>query len=338
MRLAVIAPPWLPVPPPAYGGTESVIDRLARGVADRGHEVELFTTGDSTCPVTRRWTFPQAQRHRLGDAVAELRHALAAYDEAERFDVIHDHTVVGPVLAADRSHSHVVTTNHRPFDDDLLSVYRRISGRVPVIAISQHQASTATGVEVARVIHHGIDVERFPVGDGDGGYLLFLGRMHPDKGAHRAIEVARATGMRLRLAGKRHDAEERRFVEEFIVPQLGGGIDYLGEVDDAEKISLLRGAAALLNPIRWPEPFGLVMIEALACGTPVFTFAEGAAPEIVEDGITGCIARDEDDLIEAVRSLDRFDRGLCRKSAETRFSTQRMVDEHIELYEALRAR
>jgi glycosyltransferase involved in cell wall biosynthesis len=188
---------------------------------------------------------------------------------------------------------------------------------------------------VARVIHHGIDANDFPIGNGEGGYLLFLGRLSPDKGAGRAIEVARKADVPLLLAGKMREPWERDYFEARVAPFLSEQIQYLGEVGHDRKLELLAGARALVFPIRWNEPFGLVMIEANACGTPVLAFHEGAAPEVVDDGRTGFLCQDEADMAEHVAKLDDLDRGACRAAVEGYFSTERMIDEHIELYEEL---
>jgi glycosyltransferase involved in cell wall biosynthesis len=337
VRIGLIAPPWLPVPPPAYGGTEAVVDRLARGLRAAGHEVVLFTTGDGTCPVDRRWVFEQAQGARMGEAVAELRHLVHAYEAVAHCDVVHDHTVIGPTYAGRFPALPVVTTNHGPFVGELLDVYRAVAHRVPVIAISHAQARGAAGLPLAGVIHHGIDVERFPKGSGDGGYLLFLGRMTPDKGAEQAIRVARRAGLPLVLAAKMREAPERRYFEERVRPLLGRGVEFVGEVGGAEKVELLGAATALVNPIQWDEPFGLVMIEALACGTPVLAMRRGAAPEIVDPGLTGALGDDEEDLARAVDGVAALDRAACRSAVEARFSTTRMVAEHLELFRRILA-
>jgi len=331
VRIGLIAPPWLPVPPPAYGGTEAVVDRLARGMQAAGHDVVLFTTGDATCPVERRWVFEAAQAPRMGEAVAELRHLVHAYDALASCDLVHDHTVVGPAYAERLPALPVVTTNHGPFDRELLDVYRAVAHRVPVIAISHAQAATAPGLPLAGVIHHGIDVDRFPVGSGGGGHLLFLGRMTPDKGAEQAVAIARRAGLPLVLAAKMREPAERRYFEERVRPLLGPGVDFVGEVGGKDKCDLLAGSVALLNPIQWDEPFGLVMIEALACGTPVLATARGAAPEIVDAGVTGFLGS-EDDLVAAAGRVSELDRAACRAAVAERFSTARMVDEHLDLF------
>lgn len=335
MRIGLIAPPWLPVPPPKYGGTEAVVDRLARGLVARGHEVVLFCTGDSTCPVPRAWVYEQAQRAQLGQVVVELRHVIAAYDTLADCDIVHDHSVVGPMYADRFPDLVVVTTAHGPLTGDLGDVYRAIGPAVPIIAISHHQASTAGLVPIASVIHHGIEPDAFPVGDGSGGYYCWLGRMASYKGAREAALVARQAGVPLRLAGKMEHADEVEFFHDQVEPLLGGDVEYIGEIGPAERSEFLGGAIALLNPITWAEPFGLSMVEALACGTPVVSYPSGSAPEIVEDGVTGLLCRDVDEMVARLPEAARLDRAACRKSVEGHFSADRMVDEHLVLYDEL---
>ena len=242
MRIAIIAPPWVPVPPPAYGGTELVLDLLARGLRETGQDVVLFTTADSTCPVPREFI----HEHTLGTtagSVGELRHVLHAYETAAfGFDIVHDHTLAGPIYSARFPDLRVVTTNHGPFDEDLRDIYRAMTPRVRLIAISYAQAASANGIPIARVIHHGIDVQAMPFGRGDGDYLLFLGRMSPEKGAHRAARIARAAGVPLRIAAKMREPAERAYFEEHVRPLLGDAVEYVGEVGADDKKHLLAGA------------------------------------------------------------------------------------------------
>ncbi len=333
MRVALIAPPWVPVPPPAYGGTEAVLDTLARGLATAGHEVLLVTTGDSTCPVERSWVFERARTEELGSVVVELRHLLHAYDAVGGADIVHDHTVAGPLYAERYSPRPVVTTSHGPFTDDMKALYGAMDGRVPIVAISHHQASTAGTVPIARVIHHGLDETRYPVGRGVGGYLLFLGRMSPTKGAREAIDVARRAGMPLVIAAKMREQPERDYFAAAIAPLLGSDVTYVGEVGGAAKLELLGDAAALINPLSWDEPFGLCMIEAMACGTPVIATPRGAVPEIVDDGRTGFLCAGTHEMTAAVHRLGSIDRTACRLAVETRFSARRMVADHVQFYE-----
>jgi glycosyltransferase involved in cell wall biosynthesis len=353
MRIGVVAPPWTPVPPPLYGGIELVVDELSRGFQAAGHDVVLFTTGDSTCPVPRRSVLPEAEGMRIGAAVPELRHVIAAYDCLGDCDVIHDHTLAGPLLAAARAVGAprtpgtlapgplVVTTVHGPLNEDLVDIYGALGGRIPIICISEAQSRPAPQIPVARVIHHGIDASLFPVGDGkgdaDGPFCLFLGRMSPDKGAHRAIEAARKAGHRVLMAAKMREPSEIHYFTQRVEPLLGPDAVYLGEVPHAQKLELLGQATALLFPIRWNEPFGLVMLEAMASGTPVLAFPEGAAPEVVEHGKTGYLCEDEGDMVRALDHIDHIDRSACRAAVEGYFSTKRMVDDHLSLFESLAA-
>jgi glycosyltransferase involved in cell wall biosynthesis len=344
LRIGLLAPPWVPVPPPAYGGTESVIDRLARGLQDAGHEVRLWTTGDATCPVPRASVFDVSCRDSMGNVVFELRHAIEGYEwfDDQRCDVVHDHSLIGPLLP--HVSMPVITTNHGPFENpELATIYRHTPAAIPIIAISRSQAAMArwSGIHVSHVIHHGIDVDEIPEGDGGGDdrgpYLLFLGRMSPTKGVSDAIDTAVATDSRLLIASKVSDPEELRYFEDEIAPRCVDGIEYVGEVGGTDKYRLLGRAAALLNPIRWPEPFGLVMIEALATGTPVITTPHGAAPEIVEHGHNGLVCADGAALVDAVRTVGQIDRHHCRRDVARRFSTTLMVRRHLDAYRQLLA-
>jgi glycosyltransferase involved in cell wall biosynthesis len=336
LRVGILAPPWLPVPPPGYGGTENVLDVLARGLERAGHEVLLFSTKDASCPVPRAWSFERALGVGVGGPAFEVRQAIDGYRalQSAGVDVVHDHTLCGPLYAGWFPGLPVVTTNHGPFDSNLALLYQAVSARVPVIAISGHQALSAPPGTVAAVIHHGIDVERVPVGSGRGGYALFLGRMHPDKGVDRAIAAARAAGIPLRIAAKMSERHEREYFDAVVAPQLGSQIEFVGEVSGAEKFQLLGAATCLLNPIRWAEPFGMVMIESLACGTPVVTTSAGSAPELVVDGETGYVCRDAGALVGALRRVGALDRGRCRQDAERRFPAKRMVADHVRVYRA----
>lgn len=334
MRLALIAPPWIPVPPPAYGGTEAVLDTLAQGLQAAGHDVLLYTTGDSRCPVPTAWTYDTARGIEACGAAVELRHVIDGYQAARDWgaDVVHDHTLVGPVYAERFADLAVVTTNHGEFNPELAALYRAVADRVPVVAISHHQASTAGDIPIAAVIHHGVDLARLPVGSGQGGYALFLGRMSPTKGVDIAARVARQAGVPLRIAAKMREPAEHDYFVERVRPLLGGDIEYVGEVGGSDKLGLLAGAGCLLNPIAWAEPFGMVMIESLACGTPVVATPCGAAPEIVDDGVTGYLRHDQRALAAVLASAFELDRDACRRAVKERFSASRLVEDHVALY------
>ncbi|MDP9465608.1 MAG: glycosyltransferase family 4 protein, partial [Actinomycetota bacterium] len=321
MDIAIIAPPWLPVPAPAYGGTEAVLDQLARGLQAAGHEVLLVCHPQSECPVRRASVIPAEDTVRMGRASIELEHAIGAYELVQGSDVVHDHTLAGPIYSARFTNLPVVATHHGPFSRTMNAVYGASVPRVALVAISNfHAASTHLPVEA--VVYHGVNVADFPFGAGDGGYVALLGRMAADKGVHRAIAVARSAGMHLKIAAKMREPHERAYFDEFVRPHLGDDVVYLGEVDADGKRELLASAAALLNPIGWGEPFGMAMLESLACGTPVVGCPQGAAPEIVEHGLTGFLGDTDAELVAGLLSLDRIDRRVCRDQERRRFSVE----------------
>jgi glycosyltransferase involved in cell wall biosynthesis len=337
VKVGLIAPPWLPVPAPGYGGTEAVVDLLARGLRDAGHDVLLVCHPDSTCPVPKRSVVPREDAVPMARAKVELEHAIGAYELVQGCDVVHDHTLAGPVYSIRYPDLPVVTTNHNSFTRSYRAIYAAVIPRVALVAISRAHAAS-TDLPVDAVVHHGIDVSEFPFGRGDGGYLAVLGRMTPNKGIHRAVAVAQAAGVPLRIAAKMREPHEVAYFEEMVQPHLSDTIQYIGEVDADGKKALLASATALLNPIQWNEPFGMAMVEAMACGTPVIGCPEGAAPEIVVDGVTGFLGRSDEELIEAVRRVDRIDRQACRDHVTQCFSVATMVDGYVDVYQRSRSR
>lgn len=338
MKVGLLAPPWAAIPPPGYGGTESVVYQLARGLSAAGHEVVLYATGDSTVQVPLLYAMAAADWDRIGHGEVELPHVMHGYEALAGCDVIHDHTLLGPAWALASGRERVVTTCHGPFSGELRAIYRRYGRRMPVIAISRDQAAHAPEITVGRVIHHGLDPDEYPVGRGHGGYLLFLGRMTPDKGVREAVLAARVSGEPLVIAAKTREPAEKAYFAEQVMPLLTDDVHVVGEVTGAAKLSLLASAKALLNPIQWAEPFGLVMIEAMACGTPVIACPNGAAPEIIESGRTGFLCSDPAELVDAIHRVDQLDRDACRAAIVQRFSTARMIDDHLALYREVVAR
>src|ERR1017187_804678 len=333
MRIGLIAPPWLPVPPPGYGGTEVVIDNLARGLKVLGHDVRLFTVGESTCPVPREYLY-RGGVEPLGADVPEAAHVLAAYEALAGVDIIPYQPGLGALLAARRGirRPPVVTTNHGLFTPQTRRIFAEVARHTSIVAISHSQALASGGIPIAAVIHHGIDLEVYQPGPGDGGYLLFVGRMCADKGVHLAVRIARRAGQRLVIVAKMREPAERAYFEQRVRPLLEPGDEMPAEQPLAFRLELMRGAAALLNPITWREPFGLVMVEALASATPVLAFPNGAAPEIVDQGRTGYLCRDERQMITAVGRVPEIERRQCRDAAERRFSLARMALDHQRLY------
>ena len=326
LRILEVAPVWVPVPPVAYGGIEWVVHWLVDGLRQRGHDVELLTVGSSTAEGPKHVTFPQPPARMETDVIAEAIHALALEDAVERFapDVIHDHTLMGPLIRTEVPH---VVTAHGPTTGLFGEYYEAISRRTPLVAISAAQRRALPDADWLATVHNAVDIDAFELSERRGDAFLFLGRIWRDKGTHLAIQAARDAGQRLIIAGRITEPRERRYFEEEVEPLLGDGIEYVGEADFDRKSELLRNARGLLCPLLWDEPFGLVLIEALASGTPVITFDRGAAREIVEDGVTGAIVGSVEEMVEAMRTLDA-DPKACRASVEARFDVPLMVERY----------
>lgn len=339
MRILQVAPPWFEVPPVRYGGIELVIGALADGLVAAGHDVTLLASGGSATAATLHTVYSRPPSADLGDTLTELLHVLAV-DDLGPFDVVHDHTLIGTTRLAAQGAWPVVHTLHGPWTDRSRRVYGRLGARVGLVAISHDQAAGASGVPLAGVVHNGIDVERYPVGLDRTDELVFVGRANPEKGPELAIEVARRTGRPLAMAIKVNEPAEHEYWEQVLEPQLAR-IDsrVVGDATHAEKSAMMAGAHAVLMPIQWEEPFGLVMVEAGACGTPVVVFGRGAAPEVVVDDETGfVVSPDEglDGLCTAVEAAARIDPATCRQHVVRHFSRERMVADYLELYERLR--
>lgn len=334
MRIGIIAPPWIAVPPTGYGGIESFIDTLALALQRGGHEVVLAASGDSTCPVERLPGFPPSDPAIMGVTMHELRHLIRAYALLDDVDVIVDNTLAGPILARTAAAAPVVTIAHSPFVPIIRELYLAAAPDMTFVAISHHQASTAEATPIRRVIHHGICMADVPVGSG-GREACFVGRMAPDKGVREAIEIAAKAGIPLRIAAKMQESGEREYFDDVVRPALGSNAEYLGELSTEEKVELMGSSCALLNPIQWDEPFGLVMIESLATGTPVVATSRGSVPEIVDDGVTGFIRDDVAELADALGEARRLDRDTCRTSVESRFTDIRMAEDYLALFTEL---
>ena len=341
MRVLQIAPPWFPVPPTGYGGIEWVVASLTDGMTALGHDVTLVANGDSETSAELVSVFEGSDPHRLGDLWMEAAHAVAAYLHANDVDVVHDHTgVIGPAIAAAGGlRTPVVNTLHGPWTRDNSVLYRAISGRVALTAISHDQAARAPdGVRVSAVVHNGIEVDAYEVGRDREDFLLFVGRASHEKGPEVAIEVARRVGLPLVMAMKVNEPAEHRYLAQVVRPAMeGADVDLRTRVGHDEKADLMMRARAVLVPIGWDEPFGLVMAEAAASGAPVVAFRRGAAPELVLDGVSGHLVPpgDVDAMTRALDGIDRIDPLDCRAWAEGRFSSRRMVRRYLRVYEQL---
>lgn len=337
MKIAQIAPCWLTVPPHGYGGTELVVSHLTEGLVERGHDVTLFASGGSTtkAKLVTYYDDPPGTIAIVTDPMVELPHVLGAYARAPEFDIIHDHSApIGPSIGAFLAGPPVVHTLHGPPDDpNAKPVYDVIGRRLHLVAISDHQRQSVSHLNYAGVVYNGISVDDYPVLTTKDDYLLFLGRMSPQKGVHLAVETARRLGRRLIITTKIVEPVEKEYFEEKVKPLLTKDVEIRGEITLAEKAELYGRAACTLMPIQWPEPFGLVMAESMACGTPVVAYRNGSVPEIVEDGVTGFIAGDLEEFVAAVERAGEIDPAACRERVERLFSTKAMVDGYEAVYE-----
>jgi glycosyltransferase involved in cell wall biosynthesis len=314
----MLAPPWIPVPPPGYGGVESVIDALTEALVRRGHAVTLFCAPGSESSADVVALLGATHPDEIERSLYEADHVARAFEQVdggggERFDLVHDHCGFTSLAMADRLRTPLLHTLHGAFTPDTAAFYARHGHKAGLIAISRAQLGGAPpGLHPMAVIPNPIAVESWPLREQKDDFLLWVGRMTPSKGPHRAIEAARLAGRRLVLAGIVQPGQQA-FFEREVAPHIDGEtVRFLGEVAGARKRSLFSRASGLLMPIRWEEPFGMVMIEALACGTPVIAFAEGAAPELIVDGRTGFVVEGEAAMAAAIPRLAEISPSECR--------------------------
>ena len=338
MRIAQVAPLYEAVPPKLYGGTERVVSLLTEELVRRGHEVTLFASGDSVTSARlaavseRALRLDAASRDLL--AADTIRQLDLVFGNARDFDIIHCHVDSLAYPFSGLVSTPTLHTVHGRLDlPYLMPIYRQFK-HVPLVSISDAQRAPLAdiGVTWAGTVHHGLPPERFTFSPTPGDYLAFLGRLSPEKQPDVAIEVAKRAGLPLRSAAK-IDAADRQYFERVLARLLDHPlIEFVGEIGDADKSAFLGRARALVFPIDWPEPFGLVMLEALACGTPVIARPCGSVPEIVRPGVNGFVASTVAELVDAVRRLDTVNRAECRRDFERRFSVSRMVDGYEMLY------
>jgi glycosyltransferase involved in cell wall biosynthesis len=340
LRIAMVAPPWFELPPAGYGGIESLVADLVDQLADRGHDVTLIGAGRHLTRASRFVAvFERPPTERLGTPIPEVLHAAAVAEVLRDLDVdlVHDHTLAGPLLAGGRDLPTVVTM-HGPVTGELGDYYRRLDRAVNLVAISDAQRRLNPLLNWVGTVHNAVDVATFPYLDRKGDYVLWLGRFCQDKGAHLAIEAARAAGLRIVLAGKCNEGEEQAYFARHVERELGPGVEYVGEADATLKRELLAHARALVFPIQWEEPFGMVMIEAMACGTPVVALARGSVPEVVVHEKTGLVVYDVADLPGALRSVCDLDPAACRRHVEDRFDLAVMATGYERVYRRLLTR
>jgi glycosyltransferase involved in cell wall biosynthesis len=338
MRIAQVAPPWLAVPPKGYGGIEWVVALLADGLAEAGHDVTLFATGDSTTKATLDFAFDKAPGSKLiNDPTLDAIHTLHSYRHPERFDVFHVHSPFSALAAAVELPRPVVHTLHGAFVPEMRQLYTEVGDRVWFVAISENQRSHMPELNYAGVVYNGVNMPDYPFRGRDekDDFVLFLGRASPDKGALRAVLAAKEAKERIVLAVKvAHEEEERHWNDE-VLSALPSDATVMGEITLAEKVDLLSRAKAVLFPIDWDEPFGLVMTEAMACGTPVIATPRGSVPEVIADGETGFVVSVEDypaQAAAALRRLDEIDAAACRAHVQAKFSTETMVAGYEDVF------
>lgn len=338
MRIAQIAPLYESVPPRLYGGTERVVSWLTEELVRKGHDVTLFASGDSVTTARLVPMCPRALRLNPQCKDPLARHVLMmeqVFAEAANFDLIHSHVDYIHFPLARRVETRCVTTVHGRLDiPDLVPVYQTFLEQ-PLVSISDSQRKPLAWANWQATVLHGMPRQSLSFSEGNGGYLAFLGRVSPEKGLDQAIKIASRSGMRLKVAAK-IDPADRVYHEKQIKPLLKSQfVEFIGEIGNDEKNEFLGNAAALLFPINWPEPFGLVMIEALACGTPVIAYASGSVPEIIENGTVGFIVKDVDAAVDAVNRLSDIDRRRCRKHFERHFTDERMARDYLTIYQRL---
>ena len=338
MRIAQVAPLFESVPPKGYGGTERVVSYLTETLVAMGHEVTLYASGDSVTDATLVPVVERSIRPGRGAPDWLMWHTIMldrVFEASERFDLIHFHTDVLHYPLARRCATPTLTTMHGRLDlPDLAALHRHFTDQ-PLVSISESQQRQMPDANWVATVHHGLPSEQYLLVERGGDYFAFVGRMSPEKRVDRAIEIALECRTPLRIAAKVDAADEAYFEREVRHLLEHPLIEFVGEIGEAEKRQLLGHARALLFPVDWPEPFGLVMIESMACGTPVIAYDCGSVVEVLDDGVSGFIVHDQEEAITAARSVSRIDRLACRRVFEQRFTAERMAGRYVEVYRRL---
>jgi glycosyltransferase involved in cell wall biosynthesis len=333
LKIAMVVPPWYEMPPRGYGGLEAIVSALVDALVERGHDVTLFGAGERSATRARFVAAtPTPQYARLGETLPDVTHTARVHRllAGASFDVIHDHTMPGPLVAG-RQASPTVVTVHGAVDGDLGDYLDAVGDIVQLVAISRSQRSVRPHLPWVATVHNGVSLPVPPMQPNDGP-VMWLARFNPDKGPDLAIEACRAAGMSLVLAGRCQEAGERHHLERDIEPKLDGDVEVVLNPDRAASMRRLARARCLLLPLRWREPFGMVMIEAMSLGIPVVALGRGSVPEIVEDGVTGFICAEPEELPAALRRVHEIDRHACVRRVEQYFSAGLMAQRYEEVY------
>jgi glycosyltransferase involved in cell wall biosynthesis len=338
MKIAQIAPIVERVPPKKYGGTERVVYALTEELVKRGHDVTLFASGDSKTSAKLESIYPRALREaRLKDMYGTnlwtMLNIGLAYDMQDDFDIIHDHLAPLSLPTANIATTPVVLTMHGPFVGENRRLFQTLTGP-SIVTISEAQVFPLPGINYAGTVHNGLSMEHYPFEKAAGDYLLFVGRISMEKGLHFAIDAAQIVDMPLIIAAKVDDVD-RPYFRDYIEPRLSERVTWIGEVDEERRNDLMAHARAFLHPVTWREPFGLVLIEAMACGCPVIAFNRGSVPEIIKTGVTGFVVEDLEGMVDAIGALPQIDREACRAHALSHFSAERMTDGYEAVYKKI---
>jgi glycosyltransferase involved in cell wall biosynthesis len=338
LRIAIVAPAWYPLPPRGYGGTELVVHLLHTELRRLGHELTVFGAEGSEAGVTMladaAWSQDLGGSAEAARQATYLARVYAAMSD-RRFDVIHDHTGFEGLLLALQSGLApvVVHTMHGELSEPMITFYKEVAGRARLCAISLSQAASAPDVKLAGIVHNAVELPTAPPSVAHERYLIEVARITPDKGQHLAVQVARRAGRKLILAGKvERSGEGLRYFEEQVEPFLSPTVEYYPNVAGAQKARLISRAAAGIFPLQWAEPFGLAMVECMVAGTPVLALRSGSTPELIEEGVTGFLAEDVDDLVKGANRLDEIDRVRCATVARERFSPRHMAERYVAIY------
>lgn len=335
MKILLISPPWISVPPKGYGGIEWVVSLLSDELAKRGHDVTLFATGDSETKAKLKYAFEAGQTSKLGTLNATMYDSIQvseAFKIADEFEIVHDNSGFLAVAFSHKVKRPILHTLHGPFTSDTKLFYAHFKDAVYYNAISEYQRNSLPILNYVDTIYNAIDVHNYPYSEEKEDYLIMVSRVCPIKGTHLAIRVAKELGERLILIGK-VDLKDMDYFNEMVKPQVDGKqIVFTGEIDEDEKRRLLKHAKCFIFPIQWAEPFGLVMAEAMACGTPVVAIRNGASPEVVKDGKTGFIVDTVEEMVDAVKNIGRINPRACREHVLANFSPEVMADNYEKNY------